>query len=427
MLTDAFCRKAKPLPRETPEAKGKDRKLADSKGLYLTVRPTGSKIWRFKYRFGGKEKLLVIGPYPEISLIEARDARDKARALLRDGIDPSIDKKQRKAASLAEALDTFEAAARAWHRNRAETLNARYSGQIMSRFEENIFPTLGALPIKAITAPMVLAALRSIEARGAKEMAHRVRGHMSDVFVWAISSGLTETDPAAVVRKALTPTDGKLRPALLALDQARDLLAKTERMQDIYWATHLASRLLALTAARPGVIRRAERSEFEGLGGTEPIWRIPAEKMKLTRERKKDATFEFIIPLAPEAVEVVRAAMQASTSEKWLFPGIGDKRKPISDSTLSKHYREAGFTGLHVPHGWRSTFSTIMNRNAAQAGRKEDREIIDLMLAHIPEGVEAIYNRHLYMQQRRQIAEAWGKMLFEGMQEPWRLIPPALG
>jgi integrase len=417
MLTDATCRKAKPNPG------AKERKLSDAKGLHLAVSPTGYKVWRFQYRFAEKQKKLVIGPYPEISLAEARIARDKAAALLRDGIDPSVARKQRKAAALAEALDTFELIARAWHKQRSPTLNARYAEQILSRFEENVFAAIGSLPIKQITPPLVLSVLRTIEERGAHEMAHRVRGHMSDVFVWAISSGLADQDPAAVVRKALARVDKSHRPALTKLDAAREFLTKTEAQPDIYWATRLASRLLALTAARPGVVRLAEKKEFESLGGTSPIWRIPAEKMKLTRERKKDITLEFIIPLPPEAVAVIQAAMRASDSPKWLFPGISGHRQPISDSTLSKHYREAGFTGQHVPHGWRSTFSTIMNQLAAQANNVSDRAIIDLMLAHMPDGVEPIYNRHLYMERRRELALAWAEMLMEGLPPPESLLP----
>ncbi|WP_343612677.1 integrase arm-type DNA-binding domain-containing protein [Novosphingobium sp.] len=420
MLTDAACRKSKPDPN------GKERKLPDSLGLLLAISPKGYKVWRFKYRFAGKEKKLVIGPYPEVSLIDARAERDKARALLRDGIDPVVEKKQRKAVSLAETANTFEDLARAWHATTSKTLTPRYAKQVLSRLKDNVFADLGSLPVRKITAPMVLQVIRKIESRGAIEMAHRVRGHMSDVFVWGISSGLADSDPAGIVRKALAPTDGRKRPALLHLPDARELLLKTGAMEDLYWGTRLASRLLALTAARPGIVRLAERKEFEDLGGAEPVWRVPAEKMKLTREHKRDSTFEFLIPLSPEAVETVETAMQLSESSKWLFPGVGKKGVPISDSTVSKHYRDAGYRGLHVPHGWRSTFSTIMNRIAATAGRPGDREVIDLMLAHVPEGVEPIYNRYLYMPQRREIACAWATMLMEGLPPAARLMSSLL-
>lgn len=418
MLTDIACRKAQPAE--------KDRKIPDEKGLYLFVSTKGTKSWRWKYRYAGKEKKLNFGMYPEVTLIRARQLRDEARAELALGLDPSVERKKRKAVAVSESLDTFKHVALAWHERRAKTLNARYSGQILDRLTENVFPAIGGLPVRQITAPMVLEVIRSIEARGAKEMAHRVRLHISDVFVFAIASGIAEFDPAALIRKALEPTDPKLRPALVKIDDARSVLPATEALSDVYWATLLASRLLALTAARPGVVRMAERSEFEDLDGKAPIWRIPALKMKLTRKRKLDATYEFVIPLSRQAVETVQAALAVSPSPNWLFPGIGDRRKPISDSTISKHYREAKLRGLHVPHGWRASFSTVMNERAAHAGRTDDREIIDLMLAHVQAGVEPIYNRAAYMPRRREIAQAWADLLMEGLPPPTSLLPAAL-
>jgi integrase len=192
--------------------------------------------------------------------------------------------------------------------------------------------------------------------------------------------------------------------------------------------TKLAGRLLALTAARPGVVRLAEPDEFEDLDGDRPLWRIPAEKMKLTREQQLDLTYEFVIPLSRQAVEVVRTALAlAGPKTRLLFPSVKDVHRPISDSTLSKFYRDAGLTGVHVPHGWRSTFSTLMNKSAAEEGRKDDREIIDLMLAHMSAGVEPIYNRYLYMPRRRAIAQEWADELLHGAPSPAALVDAQRG
>ena len=416
-LTDAACRKAK--PRESAW------KLRDGGGLYLEVLPSGTKSWRWKYRFHGKEKRLTIGQYDAVGLTAARTKRDQARELLAQGIDPSAEKKRVRAANAVAALDTFERVARAWHEEWQANRDARYAKQVLSRLEENVFPKIGPLPIAAITPPQVLEAIRAIEKRGAREMAHRVRMHMSDVFVWGIASGLCEQDPASIVRKALKPTQPQLRPALIKLKDVRKVLTLTEALPDIWWATRLASRLVALTAARPGVVRLAEKREFEALDGDEPIWRIPAAKMKLTRERKRDSAFEFVVPLSRQAVDVVKAAIAASPSPQcqWLFPGIGSWRKPISDSTLSSHYRDAGFTGRHVPHGWRSSFSTILNERAAIEDRERDRAIIDLMLAHVPEGVEAAYNRAAYMPRRRELAQAWADLVAKDLPPAETLTP----
>ena len=414
MLTDAACRKAKPAE--------KPRKLSDSRGLFLYISPAGSKTWRMKYRFLGKEKQLTIGQYPATSLASAREKRDEAKALLEAGQDPSTEKKRARVRAASEALNSFEAAARAWHAAKSPSLAPRYARQILDRLEADVFGPMGARPLREISPPEVLEVIRAIEARGSREMAHRVRMHISDVFVWGIASGLCEQDPAAIIRKALAPHDAKLRPAILKLEELRTVLPKAEAQPDVYWATALASRLLALTAARPGVVRAAERAEFEDLDGEAPIWRIPAAKMKLSRERKKDASFEFVVPLSTEAVAVVKAAISASPND-LLFPGIGDRRKPISDSTLSKHYRAAGFAGRHCPHGWRASFSTIMNERAAKEDRERDRAIIDLMLAHVQEGVEAAYNRAAYLPRRRELAEAWAELICEDLREPEMLVP----
>ncbi len=192
------------------------------------------------------------------------------------------------------------------------------------------------------------------------------------------------------------------------------MLEKTEAERQ-HPTSRLASRLLALTAVRSGVLRMAAPVEFEDLDGLAPQWRIPAAKMKLVQERKNDPAFEFIVPLSTFAVDVVRVTLAfVGTDAPLLFPSTRDRKRPISDSTLSKSYREAGFAGLHVPHGWRSTFSTVMNELAGKENRVGDRAIIDLMLAHVPSGVEAAYNRAAYMPRRRELAQEWADLLMHG-------------
>ena len=414
-LTDKAC---KNLKATAPEPR-----LSDGGNLYLHALPGGTKSWRFRYRFAGKQKQLVLGTYPDLSLADARKARNQVQSLVDDGQDPAVVRHQEKVTRRAEALDCFELVARAWHREATSNRAPRYAQQILERFERHVFKEFGSIPIKKVTAPMVLDAIRKIEKTGALEMAHRVRIHISDVFVWSISSGLAETDPAALIKKALKPREPELRPAMLTVRNAQRVLRNSESMSGVFWSVRLASRLLALTAARPGVVWMAARSEFEGLDGPEPIWRIPADKMKLTRSQKKDATYEFIVPLSRQAVAVVKVAMLLSHSKTWLFPGMTRADKPISPSTVSKHYREVGFTGKHVPHGWRATFSTVMNERAAMANQKDDREIIDLMLAHVQEGVEIIYNRYLYMPRRRELAQEWADLLMEGFPPPAAIMP----
>ncbi len=410
-LTEKACAAAKPSEREV--------RLFDGLGLYLAIRPSGAKNWKLKYRFGGREKKLTLGPYPLLSLKQAREARDKARMEILAGTDPAAEK--RAAKMRARAGETFEQIARSWHEQKKLGLSPRYAEQVLTRLEANIFPAFGRMLIKEITPLMVLEAIRRIEARGANTMAHEVRGHVSEVFVWAMASGLAEMDPAAMIRKALASSGSGRRPALLKIELARDLVAAIDNVKLAATATKLASRLLALTAVRPGVVRLAERTEFEGLDTDQALWRIPATKMKLTKDRKADSAYDFVVPLSKQAVETVTTAMESSQHSSWLFP-VDRGTKPISDSTLSQLYLDAGYRGRHVPHGWRATFSTIMNELAAAEGREGDRAIIDLMLAHMPGGVEAAYNRASYMPRRRELAQQWADMLMTKAAPPAQLV-----
>lgn len=409
-LSDQACRKALP-------DSGKEKRLYDGGGLYLAIRPSGVKSWKLKYRWHGAEKKLTIGPYPTISLREAREKRDEAKLQISSGTDPAA---QRRARLRRVAIgETFEEVARAWHANKKAKLTPRYAQQVLARLEVNAFPLLGRKPIGEITPADVLEAIRRIEKRGALVMAQEVRGHISEVFVWAIASGLAETDPAAIIRKALQPSVGGRFPAVETIEDARGLLRAIDARSGNRGlaSTKLASRLLALTAVRPGVVRIAEREEFEQLDGAEPLWRIPAAKMKLLAERKADSRFDFLVPLAPAAAAVVEAAMEKSSHPRFLFPGA-NRAGAISDSTLSQLYLDAGYRGRHVPHGWRATFSTIMNERAAEQERWGDREIIDLMLAHVKGDVEAAYNRAAYMPRRRQLAQEWATLLNVDQKDP---------
>lgn len=413
MLSDLACRKA--MPRD------KAYKLADSNGLHLYITPSGFKSWRWKYRYAKKEKQLVLGPYPELSLTQARELRVDAARMLRQGIDPALQRRQQRAAREAAADSSFKTWALRWIEQQEAVWTPRYKRLIEQRFEADVYPRIGSLPLSGITVPMVLEVLRPIERRGAVETAHRVRQRIDEVFTTAIAAGVDTANPAASTARALAkPSKGRF-PAVRTVKEAREVLRATEALPG-HPLTKLASRFLALTAARSQMVRAAEPSEFEDLDGDAPIWRVPAAKMKLLQERKDDPAFEFILPLSRQAVETVRAAMQLSGKAALIFRSIRHPRRPLSDSTISKAYREAGFAGVHVPHGWRSTFSTVMNELAKLEGRDHDHAVIDLMLAHQPKGVEARYNRAAYMPRRREIAQRWADLLTEGLPHPEDLI-----
>lgn len=398
-LTDLAARKAKPGPR--------DYKMADGKGLTLLVRTNGAKLWRFRYRFAGKEKMLSLGVYPEVSIAEARDRLENARKTLRDGNDPSLEKRRAEIERRSASAASFEAMAREWHRLNEPRWTRVHARNVLHSLESDVFPKIGRLPLSDIDAPLLLDVLQPIERRGAIETARRIRQRISMVFSFAMSKGRATSDPASQVGNALKPKPRQRRqPAVTDIAELRELLAKSEA-SGAYPLTLLASRLLALTAVRPGVVRGAEWSEFRDLEGDAPIWHIPAARMKLVLDRKEEAEFDHIVPLAPAAVDVLRAARVLSGRGRLVFPGQRHAHKPLSENAIGYLYNRAGWHGRHVPHGWRAAFSTIMNeRNPA------NRATIDLMLAHTPDNkVEAAYNRAEHMKRRRELAHEWAGLL----------------
>ena len=413
VLTDTAIKKAAPRDR--------DYKLTDEKGLFLLVRTSGSKLWRHKYRVAGKERLASYGPYPEVSLRQAREQRDATREILRAGRDPAIEARKAAASALTSTSHTFESLAREWHELQRERWAPIHAADVLSSLERDVFPTLGEFPPAEITAPLILATLRPVEKRGAVETASRLRQRIGSVLAYGLSLGIVPGNPAEQVKGALKPIVRKGRqPAITALEDLRALLAKVEG-GGAYPVTLLASRFLALTAQRPGVIRRARWEDMLGLDGDAPVWHIPAEQMKLTIERKGDAAFDHQVPLSRAAVEVLHAVRRLSGNCQLVFPGQRHAHRPLSENAIGYLYNRAGYHSRHVPHGWRAAFSTIMNER-----RRADRQAIDMMLAHVQgDKVEAAYNRAEHMALRREIAEEWAALIAEGLKPAEDLLTVA--
>lgn len=416
-LSDAKVRKAVPADKEF--------KLSDGLGLYLSVRPNGSKLWRQKYRFAGKEKKLSHGAYPEVSLAEARKLRDWAREQLREGVDPAVAKKRDALSVQLRAGETFESVAREWHDMNKGRWAPVHAGDVIRSLERDIFPTLGAFPIADLDAPIVLDTLRKIERRGSIETAKRIRQRMSAIFVFAISTGRAKDDPAAVVAGALRPMKKKGRqPAITDLPELHALLRAAEA-SGASPITKLASRLLAITAVRPAVVRGAGWAEFENIdwtGGAEDspgaLWRVPSERMKLALDKKGDTAFEHVVPLPWQAVEVLLAVQHLTDRCPMVFPSQRSSHKPMSENAIGYLYNRVGYHGRHVPHGWRAAFSTVMNER-----QPDQRAVIDLMLAHTPKDkVEAAYNRAQHEQMRRNLACQWADLLMGDMCSAFDLL-----
>ncbi|QSR16092.1 integrase arm-type DNA-binding domain-containing protein [Novosphingobium sp. KA1] len=416
MLTDQQCKNAK--------ADGKDLKLADAQGLHLYVTKSGYKSWRLKYRFGGKERRIVFGAYPEISLKLARELKDDARRDLREGRDPGDEYKRRSArrTTAPDESTAFKVMALRWHELQKPLWKPVHFNDVLLSLEREVFPVIGHIPIGDIRAPQIRELLQAVQAKGAIESAHRLRQRISAIFRYAIAHDLAESDPASAISDALQPVVKGKQPALLKLKACKGFIRAFEQ-EPGHPQTKLASRLLALTAARPGTVHMAELDEFEDLDGESPIWRIPAQKMKLSRAKSEREEFEFIIPLSRQAVETVKVSAEFAGNRKFLFPSARHSHRPLTENTLNVAYRRLPlFAGRHVPHGWRSSFSTIMNERAVDLDRPADRAIIDLMLAHQREGVEATYNRAAYMVRRRELAQEWADLLMDGMQPAAVLI-----
>ncbi len=378
-LTDVEIRKAKPA--------AKPSKLFDVKGLFLLINPTGSKLWRLKYRFAGTEKLLALGSYPEVSLKQARADRDDARTALRQGRDPGAERKAAKVKQKQETQNTFKAIALEFiekmlcHRGEKHRANAK------SRLENNIFPYLGSRPIDQIEPPELLEALRKIEARGAHEMAHRVRALCGQVFRYGISCGVCKRDPSADLRGALTPVNPSHMPVipieelpqlLIAMDACEEAPACRDRL------TRLGLQLMALTALRTKELRKGLWSQ---VNWDERTWTPEIEEMKMRRAH--------IVPLSRQAIAALEELRDLTGRSQFMFPGEG-KKGISSENTLLYALYTLGYKGRMCGHGFRSLASTILNE-----ANCFDERWIEFQLAHLEKNkVKRAYNHAKWLDQR---------------------------
>lgn len=404
MLTNAAVKAARP--------KTAGYKLADADGLHLYVAPNGRRSFRLRFRWQGKEQLLTFGQWPEISLDVARRRADEARAQLARGEDP-------RACSAADAVKVraFEYVSRHWFEQRRARWSPAHAVDVLASLERDIFPAIGDMPIEAITTPVVLAALRTLEQRGRLETARRVRQRISAVFKHAMSEGWAQHDPAAVVVDALLPPPpARPQPALTELDGVRELVAAVDQL-DAPVLVKRAAELLMLTAVRLAAVRGARWSEIEDLDGAAPLWRVPAERMKLKVAEKGEARNDHLVPLSAAAVAVLRAANMHRGDANMHDRGgeliFGD----VAEGAIGALYKRAGYDGRHVPHGCRASFSTILNERLPN-----QRVAIDRALGHrgasdkdeislVNRKVEGAYNRAAYLSQRRRLFDTWAALL----------------
>ena len=389
-LTDTEIKKAKPTD--------KLQKLSDGAGLQLHIPSTGAKLWRLAYRFEGKQKTMALGAYPAVSLADVRELCRTMRALLATGVDPMAQKKIDKQVKATSNENTFEAIARDWWAHWKATRSESHTQYVIRRLEADVFPALGARPIADIKARELVLMAQKIESRGAVDIAKRSLQTCGQIFRYAVAHGKLERSPSADIKtgdvlKARTKTNyARVDATELPL-----LLRKIEAYQGTP-TTRLAVKLMALTFVRTGELINARWSEFDLDAGR---WDIPADRMKMKTPH--------VVPLSPQALDVLRTLQTVTGGRELLFPGERDHSKPMSNNTILGALARMGYKGQMTGHGFRGIASTVMHEHGF------DHAHIELQLAHIERNeVSAAYNHALYLPQRAKLMQWWGEYL-EGL------------
>lgn len=391
-LTDTACRNA----RYNPEGTG--NKPSDGGGMFLWLKPNGSKIWHLAYRFAGKQKMLSLGVYPTVSLKDARTQREEAKRLLAQGIDPSTHRQQTKAINLAAAANSFEVVAREWLDKRKGEIAAGTVSRMESSFEADLFPYIGKRPITEITAAELLVVLRKIEKRGSVETAHRVKQRIGQVFRYAIATQRAERNPVPDLKDGLKAVKAESFAHIKEPKRVGDLLRAIEAYQGTA-VVKAALRLAPLVFVRPGNLRQAEWKEIDLDAAT---WRIPAEKMKMKQPH--------IVPLSTQAVAILRDIKQLTglrpEQQPYVFPSARAGGRPMSDNAILTALRTMGFPQEEMTgHGFRHMASTRLNELGW------DADWIEVQLAHKDTSVRGKYNFASYMDGRVEMMQAWADYL----------------
>ena len=388
-LTEITCKTAKP--------KEKAYKLFDGGGLYLEITPTGSKLWRLKYRsIDSKEKRASFGPYPLISLKEAREKRDESKKLILEGKDPVQEKHKKREKAIEEENNTFEKIAREWHKLHEPEWTPDHAKTIINRLEKDVFPIIGKMPIKKLTHKNLLDLAKSIQQRGANELAKRVIQMSRHIFQYAIITGRADKNLAEDL-KGLIKAKPKKHFASLDIKELPEFLgALYTNEARLMPLTHLAVQFMMLTFVRTGEMIKAEWSEFDF---EEKMWLIPAQRMKMNKDH--------LVPLSDQALDVLQKIRDQHTNQTYVFPSRGDPRNHMSNNTILMALRRMGYQGQMTGHGFRSlAMSTIMEKLGYR------HEVPDRQLAHSKRGdVNKAYDRAMFLDERKVMMQDWADYL----------------
>ncbi|AKE59359.1 integrase [Citrobacter amalonaticus Y19] len=378
---------------DTSKPREKIYKLADGGGLYLQVNPNGSKYWRMKYRFSGKEKKLSFGIYPDISLAEARTKRDEARKVLASDKDPGEVKKAELLAKKLSITNTFEAIALEWYDAKVSGWSKNYADYVKRAFNNNVFPYLGPQPVNEIKPLELLSVLQRMEKRGAAELASKVRQRCSEVFRYAIVTGRAEYNPAADLGSALQSHEKQHYPFLNAAELP-DFLHKLSNYSGSL-ITLLATRLLMLTGLRTVELRLAEWKEIDF---DNRIWEIPKTRMKMKRPH--------VVPLSTQSLRALRQLGELTGNYQLIFAGRNDVNKAMSEASINMVIKRIGYDKRATGHGFRHTMSTILHEQGFNTAW------IETQLAHVDKNsIRGTYNHAQYLDGRREMMQWYGDFI----------------
>ncbi|VBG98853.1 tyrosine-type recombinase/integrase [Burkholderia pseudomallei] len=386
-LTDTAIRNAKPADKPV--------RLFDGGGLYLEIAPSGGKWWRLKYRFGGKEKRYSLGVYPEVTLATARKKRDEAREKLAAGIDPGEAKKAEKRASLLAAANSFEVVARGWIDERKTTVEPAQHAKTLARMENDVFPWLGKRPIAEIDAPEILVVLKRVDGRGARFTAHRIRSEISRVFRYGIKEGHCKADPARDLVDAIPPAQTTHFASITEPEKVGEMLRAFDGFTGTF-PVLCALKLAPMLFVRPGELRKAEWAQFDLDKGE---WRYFVNKTKT----------DHLVPLAAQAVTILRELHALTGEGVYVFPGARDRNRPMSEAAINAALRRLGYdTRTEITgHGFRAMARTILHEEL-----EEKPEVIEHQLAHtVPDSLGRAYNRTKFIKARRSMMQQWADYL----------------
>lgn len=372
---------------ETAKPKDKPYKMADGGGLYLLVKTNGSRYWRLKYRIDGKEKLLALGVYPDVSLADARAKRDEARKGIAGGIDPLEVKKEQKVEREAQVKNTFQEIALEWHNMKVKKWSAGYASDILEAFNKDVFPFIGQRPVADIKPLELLNVLKKMEDRGATEKAKKVRQRCGEVFRYAIVTGRAEYNPAPDLTSAMQGHESTHYPFLTTEELPAFFKALTGYSGSELMV--LAARLLIITGLRTGELRGALWSEIDT---KKALWEISAERMKMRRPH--------IIPLSTQALAIIEQIRAMTGQFPLLFPGRNDPSKTMSEASINQVFKRIGYTGRVTGHGFRHTMSTVLHEQGYNTAW------IETQLAHVDKNaIRGTYNHAQYLDGRREMLQ----------------------